>query len=79
MHYTYEKRLGVRNTRLTPVTSDAAKRLGKPELEGVVFDWFTRDGVPIMVPDQWADGKDHPLKGEVAVIPDNIEVVKFWS
>ena len=45
-----------------------------------MFDWWTRDGGKIlMVPDQWADGKFHfPLEGEIAVIPDDLEVTK-WS
>ena len=80
MPYTYEKRLGIRNTFERPVTKHAAKRAGKPELEGVVFDWWTREGGKIlMVPDQWADGKFHlPLEGEIAVIPDDLEATK-WS
>ncbi len=73
MRFTYEQRLGIRNTNGIPVSKDAAERAGKPELEGHVFDWFTRDGgVPIIVPDQWANGCNY-LDGEVMPLPDDVE------
>ncbi len=74
---TYEQRLGVRNVRRRPVTKNSAERAGMPELEGQVFDWFTRDGgVPIIVPDQWANGRNY-LDGEIMPLPDDVEGVEW--
>jgi hypothetical protein len=61
--YTYEKRLGWRNTELRPA--------GKGDHIGEIFDWMTQNGVPVIVPDQWEDS----AKGmTLERLPDEIEI-----
>lgn len=70
-NYTWDKRLGKKNTKKV-----AAK---EGPFEGVVFEWMTKDGIPVCFPDQWdEDNGDGKMPGLVR-LPDTIPEVHYMG
>lgn len=62
MEYTYEKRLGVVNTDLTPPVVEAG---GKA--------WWTRGGIIVLHPDQWESDSNLPFER----VPDDAVTINM--